>query len=189
MTAADKKAAMVISSSIMSTAYQAAPDLLPLIIFAQVNLSVQYGNAPESTYSYVVYGFMLVMIQKDIDAGFSFGQLGVNLLQRLHSPRLTARTIFGFNVHIRHWQEPVKDTLSGLLQAYSSGLETGDLEYVALSLMCYGYTTYFSGQELSSLKQVMEDHRKVMRQFRQDGYLHIQSIYYQVVLNNTSDKI
>jgi GAF domain-containing protein len=57
------------------------------------------------------------------------------------------------------------------------------LEYVALSLMCYGYTTYFSGQELSSLKQVMEDYRKVMRQFRQDGYLHIQSIYYQVVLN------
>ncbi|MEH2425780.1 MAG: AAA family ATPase [Nostoc sp.] len=183
MTAPDKKAAMVILSSIISAAYQAAPDLLPLVIFAEFDLSVEYGNAPESTHGYVMYGLTLVAILGDIDAGYRFGQLGVNLLQRIHAPKLTAKTIFAFNCFLRHWQEPAKYTLEGYLQAYSSGLETGDIEYVALSLMCYCDTAYWSGQELSALRQTTEAHRKVIQQLRQDSCLHTQSIYHQVVVN------
>ncbi|MEH2249023.1 trifunctional serine/threonine-protein kinase/ATP-binding protein/sensor histidine kinase [Nostoc sp.] len=183
MTAPDKKAAMVILSSIISAAYQAAPDLLPLVIFAEFDLSVEYGNAPESTHGYVMYGLTLVAILGDIDAGYRFGQLGVNLLQRIHAPKLTAKTIFAFNCFLRHWQEPAKYTLEGFLQAYSSGLETGDIEYVALSLICYCDTAYWSGQELSALRQTTEAHHKVIQQLRQDSCLHTQSIYHQVVVN------
>ncbi|MEH2101979.1 MAG: AAA family ATPase [Nostoc sp.] len=183
MTAPEQKAAMIIISNIMSVAYQVAPNLLPLLIFVQVDLSVQYGNTTESTYGYVQYGLMLVAILKDIDAGYRFGQLGMNLLQRIDAPKLAAKTIFGFNTSLAHWREPAKDTLTGYLQAYASGLETGDLEYVALSLLGYGYTAYFCGQELSALKQTMDEHRKVIQQFRQHGYFRIQSIYYQAVLN------
>ncbi|MEH2342988.1 MAG: AAA family ATPase [Nostoc sp.] len=183
IAAPDKKAAMVILSSIISAAYQAAPDLLPLVIFAEFDLSVEYGNAPESTHSYVMYGLTLAAILGDIDAGYRFGQLGMNLMQRIHAPKLTAKTIFAFNCFLRHWQEPAKYTLEGYLQAYSSGLEIGDIEYVALSLMCYCYTAYWSGQELSALRQTIEAHRKVIQQLRQDTCLHTQSIYYQVVVN------
>ncbi|MBN3922611.1 AAA family ATPase [Nostoc sp. NMS4] len=183
MTALEQKAAMTIISNIMSVAYQVAPNVLPLLTFIQVDLSVQYGNATESTYSYVQYGVMLVAMLNDIDAGYRFGQLGINLLQRINAPKLAAKTIFGFNVSLRHWREPAKDTLDGFLQAYTCGLETGDLEYLALSLFCHNYTAYFTGQELSTLKQTMDLHRKVIQQYRQDGYLHIQSIYYQAVLN------
>ncbi|MFN6483985.1 MULTISPECIES: AAA family ATPase [unclassified Nostoc] len=183
MTAPKQKAAMAIISNIMSVAYQVAPNLLPLLTYIQVNLSVQYGNTTESTYGYVQYGLMLVAILKDIDAGYRFGQLGINLLQSIDASKLAAKTIFGFNSSLRHWREPAKDTLNGYLQAYASGLETGDIEYVALSLMCYSYTAYFSGQELSALKQRMDEYRKVIQKFRQNGYFRIQSIYYQAVLN------
>ncbi|MEH1858633.1 MAG: AAA family ATPase [Nostoc sp.] len=183
MTAPEKKAAMVILSSIISAAYQAAPELLPLVIFAEFDLSVEYGNAPESTHGYVMYGLTLVAILGDIDAGYRFGQLGVNLLQRIHAPKLTTKTIFAFNCFLRHWQEPAKYTLEGYLQAYSTGLEIGDIEYVALSLMCYCYTAYWSGQELSALRQTIEAHRQVIQQLRQDSCLYTQSIYHQVVVN------
>ncbi|MDZ8260723.1 AAA family ATPase [Nostoc sp. ChiQUE01b] len=183
MSALEQKAAMTIISNIISAAYQVAPDLLPLLTFVQIDLSVQYGNATESTYGYNQYGLMLVAMLRDIDAGYRFGQLGMNLLQHIDAHKLAAKTIFGFNTFLRHWQEPAKDTLDGFLQAYASGVETGDLQYAALSLMGYGYTAYLSGQELSALKQTMDEHRKVIQQFRQDGYLHIQSIYYQAVLN------
>ncbi|MEH1776044.1 trifunctional serine/threonine-protein kinase/ATP-binding protein/sensor histidine kinase [Nostoc sp.] len=183
MTAPDKKAAMVILSTVLSAAYQAAPDLLPLLILAHIDLSVQYGNAPESTHGYVMYGLTLLVVLGDIDAGYRFGQLGMNLLQHIHAPELTAKTIFAFNNFLRHWQEPAKDTLEGYLKAYSSGLEIGDIQYVALSLLSYSFTAYFSSQELFSLRQTMEAHRQVMQQLRQDTYLHKQSIYYQAVLN------
>ncbi|MEH1845870.1 MAG: AAA family ATPase [Nostoc sp.] len=183
MTAPEKKAAMVILSSIISAAYQTAPELLPLVIFAEFDLSVEYGNAPESTYGYVMYGLTLVAILGDIDAGYRFGQLGMNLLQRIHAPKLTAKTIFAFNCFLRHWQEPAKYTLEGYLQAYSTGLEIGDIEYVALSLMCYCDTAYWSGQELSALRQTIEAQCQVIEQLRQDSCLYRQSVYHQVVVN------
>ena len=91
--------------------------------------------------------------------------------------------MFCFNGHLRHLKEPAQDTLGGFLQAYTSGLETGDLEHVALSLLGYSYTAYLSGQELPALKQTMDAHREVIQRFRQDSYFHIQSSYYQAVLN------
>ena len=106
MTALEPKAAMSILSNIMSVAYQVAPNLLPLLIFTQVHLSVQYGNTTESTYCYAMYGLMLVAMLRDIEAGYRFGQLGMNLLQRIDDPKFAAKTIFGFNNSLRHWQEP-----------------------------------------------------------------------------------
>ncbi|MEH2295470.1 ATP-binding sensor histidine kinase [Nostoc sp.] len=183
MTAPDKKAAMMILSTIMSPAYQAAPNLMPLIVFAQFDLSVQYGNAPDSIHGYSLYGLMLIAILGDIEAGYCFGQLGINLLQHLHSPKLVATALFDFNCFFKHWKEPAKTSLAGLLQAYASGLEVGNLNLAALSLLVYDHNTYFTGHELSSLKLVMEEHRKVMQQLRQHTYLHMQSLYHQVVVN------
>ncbi|MEH2299601.1 MAG: AAA family ATPase [Nostoc sp.] len=183
MTAPDKKAAMMILSTIMSPAYQAAPNLMPLVVFAQFDLSVQYGNAPDSIHGYGLYGLMLIAILGDIEAGYCFGQLGINLLQHLDSPKLVATALFDFNCFFKHWKEPAKTSLAGLLQAYASGLEVGNHNLAALSLLVYDHNTYFTGHELSSLKLVMEEHRKVMQQLRQYTYLHTQSLYHQVVLN------
>ncbi|WP_375477221.1 AAA family ATPase [uncultured Nostoc sp.] len=183
MTAPDKKAAMMILSTIMSPAYQAAPNLMPLVVFAQFDLSVQYGNAPESIHGYGLYGLMLIAILGDIEAGYCFGQLQINLLQHVHSPRLVADAFFDFNCFFKHWKEPAKTSLAGLLQAYASGLEIGNLNLAALSLLVYDHNAYFTGHELSSLKLVMEEHRKVMQQLRQQTYLHTQSLYHQVVVN------
>ncbi|MEH1847321.1 MAG: AAA family ATPase [Nostoc sp.] len=183
MTAPDKKAAIMILSTIMSPAYQAAPNLMPLVVFAQFDLSVQYGNAPESIHGYGLYGLMLIAILGDIEAGYCFGQLGINLLQHLHSPRLIADAFFDFNCFFKHWKEPAKTSLAGLLQAYASGLEVGNLNLAALSLLVYDHNAYFTGYELSSLKLVMDEHRKVMQQLRQRTYLHTQSLYHQVVVN------
>jgi PAS domain S-box-containing protein len=177
-----QQAAMTILSSVMSAAFQVAPDLLPLLVFAQVDLSISYGNAPESTYGYIMYGLLLVTMLEEIESGYRFGRVGMTLLDRLHAPNLAAKTIFGFNTHLRYLKEPIRNTLTGILAAYTSGLEVGDLEYVALSLVCYSYTAYHSGQELDRLRQTFDEHRNVLQCFRQNNYLNIQSIYYQSVL-------
>ncbi|MEH2119174.1 ATP-binding sensor histidine kinase [Nostoc sp.] len=183
MTAPDKKAAMMILSTIMSPAYQAAPNLMPLVVFAQFDLSVQYGNAPESIHGYGLYGLMLIAILGDIEAGYCFGQLEINLLQYLQSSKLAGAALFDFNCFFKHWKEHAKTCLPGLLQAYASGLEIGNLNLAALSLLVYDSNAYFCGQELSSLKLVMEEHRKVMQQLRQHTYLYTQSLYHQAVVN------
>jgi predicted ATPase len=47
MSAADKKAAMVMLSLAVTAAYQSAPNLLPLLIFAQIDLSSTIWQCPK----------------------------------------------------------------------------------------------------------------------------------------------
>ncbi|MBD2493498.1 ATP-binding sensor histidine kinase [Nostoc sp. FACHB-280] len=183
MTDANILAAMQILSSIMSTAYQASPPLFRVIVLKQVQLSLLYGNAPESTYAYASYGLLLCGVLKQIDAGYEFGEIALQLVERLNASKLKSKTLFAVNCFIRHWKAPVKDTLNPLLQAYTSGLETGDIEYAAMSAYVFGRYAYLSGHELKELADAMGNYGSVMHQFKQTTYLNFNSIYYQSVLN------
>ncbi|AFZ60739.1 AAA family ATPase [Anabaena cylindrica FACHB-243] len=183
MTASTQRAAMQILSSIISAAYQVDPALLPFVVFAHVRLSIQYGNAPESTYGYVFYGLMLLIIAGDIDSAYEFGRLGINLLDHLDAANLAAKTIFAFNCMLRHWKEATKNCLEDSFQAYVIGLETGDIEYAGLSLCNCSLIGLCSGRDLRLLNQEMKAHYKAIERLHQYGVLWIQSLYSQAVLN------
>ncbi|MEH2288884.1 ATP-binding sensor histidine kinase [Nostoc sp.] len=190
MTDVNILAAMQILSSIMSAAYQAAPLLFRVIVFKQVQLSILYGNAPESTYAYASYGLILCGVLGEIDTGYEFGEMALLLLDCLNAFKLKSKTLFAVNCFIRHWKSPVKETLNPLLQAYTSGLETGDIEYAVMSAYVFGRYAYLSGHGLDELAQAMENYNTIMHQFKQTTYLNFNSIYYQSVLNllGMSDK-
>ncbi|QMS91163.1 AAA family ATPase [Nostoc edaphicum CCNP1411] len=183
MTDENILAAMQILSSIMSAAYQANPALFRVIIFKQVQLSILYGNAPESTYAYASYGLILCGVLGEIDTGYEFGEMALVLVDRLNAFKLKSKTLFAVNCFIRHWKSPVKETLNPLLQAYTSGLETGDIEYAVMSAYVFGRYAYLSGHGLEELAQAMGNYGTIMHQFKQTTYLNFNSIYYQSVLN------
>jgi len=93
MTDPNKLAAMRILSTASTSAYFAVPILLPLIVFKQVNLSLKYGNASSSSYAYVGYGLVLCGIVGNIETGFQFGQLSLNVLARFNAKELKARIL------------------------------------------------------------------------------------------------
>jgi len=179
----EKLAAMRILSGITPAAYFAIPKLFPLIVFKQVNLSIQYGNAPFSSYAYAVYALILCGVVGDIETGYRFGQLSLQLLDRFDAAALKAKTIFLVNTFVRHWKEHLKETLNPLIFAYSSGLETGDLEYAAYAAGIYSYNLYFTGQELSEVEREMAIYKEAMVNLKQEKAIYPHSIYQQTVLN------
>lgn len=80
-------------------------------------------------------------------------------------------------------KSPLKDTLNPLLQAYTSGLETGDIEYAVMSAYVFGRYAYLSGYGLEELAQAMGNYGAIMHQFKQTTYLNFNRIYYQSVVN------
>ncbi|MEH2034715.1 MAG: AAA family ATPase [Nostoc sp.] len=183
MTEAKTLAVMNILSSIHALTYQAIPELLPLIIVKQINLSLQYGNAPSSAFAYVNYGLILSALVGDIEPGYQFGKLAVNLLSRLQIKEISAKVLGSFLSLIRPCKEHAKEILKPLLQAYSIGIETGDLEYAAYSLHIYSYCSYFIGRELSELEQEMANYNNAIRQLKQKTVFQWSNIYRQSVLN------
>ncbi|BAZ29800.1 multi-sensor signal transduction multi-kinase [Cylindrospermum sp. NIES-4074] len=183
MTDTEKLASIQILASITATAYQAVPELFPLIVLKQINLSIKYGNAPLSAFAYVTYGLMLCGSLEDIEVGYQFGKLAANLLSRFSIKEIKAKIIQTFNTHVRPWKEPIKEVIKPLLEAYSAGLETGDLEFAAYSLKAYCYMSYFSGKELTGLEREMATYSHAISQLKQERVFYWVEIYRQTVLN------
>ncbi|MBD2451685.1 AAA family ATPase [Nostoc sp. FACHB-152] len=183
MTDTYKLAAMRLLSSIFAAAYIAAPQLVPLTVCKQVNLSVQYGNASVSPFAYANYGLLLCGVVGDIDSGYQFGQLALSLLSTLNAQEIKAKTVVMVNIFIRPWKEHLRQTLEPLVSAYSTGLETGDLQYAAFGLMLYSYFAYFSGKELTVLEKEMAINRDALDKTKQETALNYHEIYWQAVLN------
>jgi predicted ATPase/signal transduction histidine kinase/DNA-binding response OmpR family regulator/tRNA A-37 threonylcarbamoyl transferase component Bud32 len=178
-----KLAAMKLLSSIFAAAYVAAPTLLPLTVCKQVNLSVKYGNASISPFTYANYGLFLCGVVGDIESGYQFGQLALNLLSLLNAQPIKAKTVGIVNIFIRPWKEHLIKNLEPVVSAYASGMETGDLEWAAYDLLLYSYCAYFSGKELTGLEREIVAYRDAIEKIKQKVALNYIEIYWQAILN------
>lgn len=183
MTEPDKLAAMRILSSITVAAYIAAPDLMPLLAFKQVNLSIQYGNAFASPFAYALCGFILCGMVGNIQSGYQFGQLALRQLSQLNTHALRARTLMFVNIFIIHRKEHVKEILQPLLEAYQSGLETGDIEFAAYCAHTYCFQSFIVGNELVEVEREMRAFSETIRQLKQEAVLNWAQILQQSILN------
>lgn len=183
MTESQTLAAMRILSSAITLAYQTVPELMPLICFTQINLSLKHGNSPLSAFAYVAYGLMLCGAVGEIESGYQFGKLALNLVAKFNAKEVKAKVIETFNSFIRHWQEHIREILNPLLEAYSSGLETGDLEFAAYSLNGYSYASYFMGKDLAWLKQEIATYSDAILQIKQERIFYWNEICRQTILN------
>ncbi|MEG4585823.1 AAA family ATPase [Microcoleus sp. MOSTC5] len=178
-----KLAAIRLLSIIFAPAYIAAPELVPLTVCKQVDLSVQYGNASVSPFAYANYGLLLCGVVGDIDSGYQFGQVALTLVSKLNAQEIKAKTLLIVNIFIRPWKDHLRETLEPLVLVYSSGLETGDLEFAAYGLLMYSCFCYFSGKELTVLEREMATYRDAVHKIKQKTALHYIETYWQATLN------
>ncbi|MBW4679154.1 MAG: AAA family ATPase [Microcoleus vaginatus WJT46-NPBG5] len=183
MTDLNKLAALRLLSSLFAVAYFVAPVLAPLVVLKQVNLSVQYGNAGISPFAYALYGFLLCAIVENIESGYQFGQLALRLVSLLNAKEISTKTYFIVNIMIRPWKEHASNTLGPFVSTYSSGLETGDLEYGGYAAATYSYYSYFVGSELAHLEREMAIYTDAIRKIKQETALNYLAAYRQAVLN------
>ena len=183
MTDPNKLATLRLLSSLFAVSYLAAPNLVPLVVCKQVLLSVQHGNAPASSFAYNLYGFLLCAIVGDIERGYEFGQLALVLISKLKAKEVSTKIRHIFNVLVRHWKEPLRNCTEDCWSIYSSGLETGDLEYAGYAAMTYGYYSYFAAKPLIQLEREMATYWNAIHKIKQETTLCYHELYWQALLN------
>ncbi|MEH2170868.1 MAG: AAA family ATPase [Nostoc sp.] len=183
MTERDKLAAMNILTNIAAAAYLVIPELYPLILFKQVILSLKYGNTANSLYGYSCYGLILYTFIGDVESGYQFGQLTLRLLDKLNVKELIAKTYSVVYGSLNSWKNHIRELLHPIQSGYSSGLETGDLEFAGYCAFIYSLNSYLAGKELSSVVQIIANYSQGLAQLRQEPSLLRNELYRQVVLN------
>ncbi|MEG4117324.1 AAA family ATPase [Microcoleus sp. N9_B4] len=183
MTDVDKLAAMRILSSIVISAYLGNGAMLPLIIYTMIDLSIKYGNSPESAYAYVFYGSLLCGPMGDIDSGYKFGKLSIVVLEKFETNSLNCKVGLIFNAILRCWKDHSRETREPLIKAMQSGLEVGDLECACHCLINYCYMTFLTEKELEKVEFEQEKYVAISIKYKQDYDTFAIKIYQQLVKN------
>ncbi|EGK83759.1 multi-sensor signal transduction multi-kinase [Microcoleus vaginatus FGP-2] len=181
MTNPHKLATMRVLSSMFSATFIVEPVLLPLIVCEQVNLSLNYGNSAFSAFGYAHYGAILKGIVRDIESGDRFGQLALNLSDRLNALEFKSKTLNLVAFILMNGKHHVKDSLSLLEDAYQSALQNGDLECVGYSAVNICQSLYFIGQDLPQLERRMVSYNHLLFQLKQETVLTWNQIYRKTI--------
>jgi len=177
-------AATRILASLCPVAHMAQFNLLPILLFQQVKLALRYGNAPAHTHAYAGLGLILCGLRDDIEIGYEAGKLALALLDRIEAEAFRSASTFVATYFILPWKTAIQSTFNLMLKAYTSGVNTGDLEHAAFAVERYGQLALFSGAvELSHLETQMDGFAEFMRKQHQDSILQIHNITHQAVLN------
>jgi len=185
---------MIISASSIlhiaaTAAYSVQPELYAVIVLQRVRLSVKYGNSIVSSSGYGAYGIILIGILDEIESGYRFGKLAiqVNESNELRSKAIESRVIFIFNYFLRVWKEHLKNSTEALENGFKVGLENGDLEYAAFCLSMHFTISFVAGINLSDLKKRIFEYTKQME--LTNNQLCIYRFYYlrSAILNLTHE--
>ncbi|MGB3298697.1 MAG: AAA family ATPase [Phormidesmis sp.] len=177
------QAALRILSSLFTITYNGCPAMFPLVIFKQVCLSIQYGNTPFATLAYASYGLILAAFLEEVETGYEFGQLAIQLLAKLEAKEMKAKTLSVVNCFLTHQKAPLSDTFTPMIEGYQSGLAVGDLEWASWCAVPYTFYLYMSGENLAIAKQEMAIYSAAVRQFKQTTAHNCLMPHYQSVLN------
>ncbi|MEH2207337.1 MAG: AAA family ATPase [Nostoc sp.] len=176
-------AAIHILVSTVGAAFNVSPTLMVLIVCKMVNLSIANGNAIWSLLGYAAYGMMLCGVVQDIELGYLFGKLSLNLAKRLSNKKGNCKALLMVNFHIIHWKDHLKETFPSLTEAYQSGIESGEFEFASYCAFSLCYYPFFAGQELTELEQQTAIYRKATNQIRRETASIWLAMLQQTILN------
>ncbi|MGP1386279.1 MAG: trifunctional serine/threonine-protein kinase/ATP-binding protein/sensor histidine kinase [Thainema sp.] len=148
MTDAQALAALQMLAHLVPSVHQAAPNLFPLLACEEVNLSLRYGNALLSAPGYADFGIIVSTVLNQPEIGYQFGQLALELVDRLQAKPIQSMTGFKVAAFIQWNQDPVQRAIALLQTSYLAGMETGDLVHGPISLVFQFLYTYLCGADV-----------------------------------------
>ena len=106
--------------------------LSSLVICRMVNLSLEHGNSDASCFAYVWFGIIAGPRFGNYKAGFRFGQLGYDLVEKRGLKRFQARTYQSFGDIVLPWTRHVRDGRDLLRRAFDAANKIGDVTFTAI---------------------------------------------------------
>ncbi|MBN2196933.1 MAG: AAA family ATPase [Polyangiaceae bacterium] len=153
MTVPERLALMEAYAKTIPAAFQSVQELMVVVVLKAARLQLRHGRAPLTPFIHNQYGLVHTIITDDMDTGYQFGKLGVELAARIGNPALAVPGLFIFAGFLSHWREPVHVSVKHLRTAVRQGLETGDRfhsNYAAAFVVSY---RFYAGDPLDEIEE------------------------------------
>jgi PAS domain S-box-containing protein len=127
-------------------------NLASLTICKAASLSIELGNCDASCVAYVQLGRVAGPRFGDYQAGFRFGQLGYELVERRGLKRFEASTYLCFAAFVVRWMKHVRACRDLLGRAFEAANRNGDLTYGAYTCTHLNSNLLFTGEPLPEVQ-------------------------------------
>ncbi|NJL56164.1 AAA family ATPase [bacterium] len=138
-------------ANIASPVYISNQNLFLYIILKIVNISLTYGNAPESAYGYSSYGVILGSTSGRYHIGYEFGLLAIRLSEKFNQLAEKCKACFVSCHTLNHWVKHIRENDAIDREAYQAGLESGELLFAGYCLIQQLLNQYNQGKNLQQI--------------------------------------
>src|SRR5262249_20674071 len=129
MSEPEALATMDVLTKVTIAAMNMDVNLSGLVISRMVSLTLEHGNTDPSLVAYVCMRAIAGLIVGNYKAGFRFGRLGYDLVERRGLKRFQARTYLDFVVLIIPWTKHLRTERNLFRRAFDAANSVGDLTY------------------------------------------------------------
>jgi hypothetical protein len=122
-------------------------------------------------------------VKEEFDAGYQFARLSMSLIDRFNARDLKSIVFSIFNGYIRHWKEHIRTTIEPLIEAYYSGLESGELMHSGYSILNYCNHLFFAGEPLNAVEQQQQQYIDLLQKHKLEYHVNYGRVWQQTCLN------
>ncbi|HEX2684991.1 MAG TPA: AAA family ATPase, partial [Kofleriaceae bacterium] len=156
-------------------------NLHSLMVCRVVNLSLEHGNSDASCLGYVELGALLRPRFGNHAAGFRFGQVGFDLLERRGLLRWKARVYLEFSHRIMPWTKHPRDCVELARRAFDAAMETGDLTFAAYARNSPVTLSLLAGAPLAAVQRESEAALAFMRKLKFSIMIEVVAVHQQLI--------
>ena len=131
MTEPDVLDALDVLAEIVTPALFFDENLSSLVVCRMVNLSLEYGHSDGSCFAYVWFAVIAGPRFGNYKAGFCFGRLGYELVEKRGLKRYEARAYMCFGNIVLPWSRHAREGRPLLRRAFDAANQIGDLTFAA----------------------------------------------------------
>jgi predicted ATPase/signal transduction histidine kinase/ActR/RegA family two-component response regulator len=157
MTDPSWRATLDVLTIVISPAMFTDETLRNLIVGRITNLSLEHGNSDGSCFAYVWLGMILGAHFGDYQAGFRFGRLGYELVEKRGLRRYQARIYVAFGDQVIPWTRHIQSGRDLVRRAFDAAINTGDLTYAAYCCNNVNSNLLASGDPLADVQREAEN--------------------------------
>src|SRR5262249_30696023 len=129
----DSLAALDVLTEVVTPALFTDENLLSLVLCRMVNLSLEHGNSDASCFGYVGFGVIAGPHFGNYKAGFRFGRVGCELIEKRGLTRYQARSFMTFGNMVMPWTKHIRTGRDLVRRAFEVANRIGDLTFAAYS--------------------------------------------------------
>lgn len=157
------RATMDVLTAVQSPALFTDENLHCIVTYRMVRLSCEHGHSDGSCIAYIRFATLLGPRHGDYRAGFRFGKVGLDLLEKRGPLRLKGRVYLDFGALINPWTRHLRAGVDHLRRGLPAATEVGDLLYASYTRNCLITLLLALGDPLAEVQREAEGSLEVVR--------------------------